>query len=90
MPWRYGGADYRDGLALNSRPKRLPAPAGKVLTPWDHALAHTMCDHLMAVEEETVIDYLLADLAGLTPTQLRAVMSKFVVHEVIKPVLRTS
>ena len=63
VPWRYGGADYRDGLALNSRPKRLPAPAGKVLTPWDHALAHTMRDHLMAVEEETVIDHLLADLA---------------------------
>ena len=64
VPWRYGGADYRDGLTLNSRPKRLPAPAGKVLTPWDDTLAQTMHDHLMAVEEETVLDRLLVDLSA--------------------------
>ncbi len=64
VPWRFGATDYHDGLTLNSRLKRLPAPAGKVQTPWDRALAHTMLDHLMAVEEETVIDHLLADLAA--------------------------
>ncbi len=64
VPWRFGATDYRYGLNLNSRLKRLPAPVGKVQTPWDHALAHTMLDRLMAVEEETVIDHLLADLAS--------------------------
>jgi uncharacterized protein (TIGR02679 family) len=64
LPWRFGATDYQDGLALNDRPKPLPAPAGEVQTPWDHALARTMRDHLMAVEEETVLDRLLADLAA--------------------------
>jgi uncharacterized protein (TIGR02679 family) len=63
MPWRFGATDYCDGLTLNSRLKHLPAPGGKVQTPWDHALAHTMLDHSTALEEETVIDRLLADLA---------------------------
>lgn len=62
-PWHFGATDYRDGLTLNSRLKHLPAPGGKVQTSWDPALAHTMLDHLIAVEEETVIDRLLADLA---------------------------
>ena len=63
VPWRFGATDYRDGLTLNNRLKRLPAPVGMVQTPWDQALAYTMLEHLMAVEEETVIDWLLADLA---------------------------
>ncbi len=62
-PWRFGTTDYRDGLTLNTRLKRLPAPTGRVWTPWDHTLARTMLDHLMAIEEEAVIDRLLADLA---------------------------
>jgi uncharacterized protein (TIGR02679 family) len=62
-PWRFEATDYRDGLTLNNRLKRLPTPTGKVQTPWDDALAHTMRDHLIAVEEETVLDRLLADLA---------------------------
>jgi uncharacterized protein (TIGR02679 family) len=62
-PWHFGATDYRDGLTLNSRLKRLPAPVSKVQTPWDDALAQTMLDRLIAVEEETVIDRLLADLS---------------------------
>ena len=61
-PWRFGAADYSDGLTLNNRPKRLLPPVGQVQTPWDQALACTMLDHNMAVEEETVMDHLLADL----------------------------
>jgi uncharacterized protein (TIGR02679 family) len=64
VPWRFGATDYRDGLALNSRHKRLPAPPGQVPTPWDDTLGHTMLDHLIAVEEETVLDPLLAELAA--------------------------
>jgi uncharacterized protein (TIGR02679 family) len=62
LPWRFGAADYKDGLALNARPKPLPEPVGEVQTPWDPALASAMHDHRMAVEEETVLDTLLADL----------------------------
>jgi uncharacterized protein (TIGR02679 family) len=72
LPWRFGAADYRDGLALNDRPKPLPTPAGEVLTPWDRALSRTMLDHLMAVEEETVLEHLLTDLAaGRQPPRAR-------------------
>lgn len=63
-PWRFGATDYRDGLTVNSRQKHLPTPVGKVRASWDHALAPTMLDHLIAVEEETVLDQLLADLAA--------------------------
>lgn len=64
LPWRFGAADYRDALAFNARPKPLPTPTGDVQAPWDQALARTMLDRLMAVEEETVLDYLLTDLAA--------------------------
>lgn len=64
LPWHFGAADYRDGLTLNIRPKRLPTPPSQVQAAWDHALVRTMLDHLLAVEEETVIDRLLADLAA--------------------------
>jgi uncharacterized protein (TIGR02679 family) len=64
VPWRFGATDYCDGLTLNNRPRHLPALAGKAQTPWDNALAPAMLDCLMAVEEETVIDRLLADLAA--------------------------
>lgn len=67
LPWRFGAADYKDGLALNARPKPLPEPVGEVQSPWDDALALAMRDHRMAVEEETVLDGLLADLAACQP-----------------------
>ena len=67
LPWRFGSADYRAGLALNPRPKPLPALPREAQAPWDLALVSTMRDHLMAVEEETVADLLLADLAAGGP-----------------------
>ena len=60
--WRFGAADYREGLISSSRPKPLPSPTGQVQTPWDHSLAQAMLDHRLAVEEETVMDGLIADL----------------------------
>lgn len=45
------------------RPKRLSPPAGQARTPWDPDLLHAMLSHLAAVEEEIVMDLLLADLA---------------------------
>jgi hypothetical protein len=41
-------------------------------TPWDHGLARTMLEHLTTVEEEAVLDHLLADLmAGRQPPYAR-------------------
>lgn len=67
VPWRFGARDYREGLGLNQRPKRLSPSAGQARTPWDLDLMHAMLNHLVAVEEEIVMDLLLADLAaGIT------------------------
>lgn len=62
-PWRFGARDYREGLGRNLRPKRLSPPAGQARTPWDPDLLHAMLSHRAAVEEEIVMDLLLADLA---------------------------
>jgi uncharacterized protein (TIGR02679 family) len=67
VPWRLGARDYRQGLGLNPRPKRLSPSAGQARTPWDPDLMPAMLNHLVAVEEEIVMDLLLADLAaGIT------------------------
>ncbi|MGH3320011.1 MAG: TIGR02679 family protein, partial [Streptosporangiaceae bacterium] len=58
-PWRFGAADYRAGLARGGRALR-GTPAS---TPWDPELARTMRTECVAVEEETVLDDLLRDLA---------------------------
>jgi uncharacterized protein (TIGR02679 family) len=66
-PWRFGARDYREGLGLNPRPKRLSPSTGQARTPWDPDLMYAMLNHLVAVEEEIVMDLLLADLAtGVT------------------------
>jgi uncharacterized protein (TIGR02679 family) len=63
-PWRFGACDYQEGLGLNQRPKRLSPSTGQARTPWDPDLMHAMLNHLVAVEEEIVMDLLLADLAA--------------------------
>jgi uncharacterized protein (TIGR02679 family) len=59
-PWRYDEAAYRAaavharGSALSGRP---------VATPWDPSLASTLAELGVRVEEEAVLDDLLADLS---------------------------
>jgi uncharacterized protein (TIGR02679 family) len=67
VPWRFGASDYREGLRLNQRPKRFSPSTGQARTPWDPDLLHAMLNHLVVVEEEIVMDLLLADLvSGIT------------------------
>jgi hypothetical protein len=54
-------------LGLNQRPKRLSPSTGQARTLRNPDLIHAMLNHLVAVEEEIVVDLLLADLAaGIT------------------------
>jgi len=62
LPWRFGASDYRNGLARNTRLKRLFPPSYLVETPWDHGLAVEMLEHCISVEEEVVTEDLLYDL----------------------------
>jgi len=64
VPWRFGARDYREGLGLNQRQKRLSPSTGQARTPWNPDLMQAMLNHLVAVEEEIVMDLLLADLAA--------------------------
>jgi uncharacterized protein (TIGR02679 family) len=61
LPWRYTAADYRTAAAgLGEAAQALTgAPAA---TPWDPALAVTLAELGVRVEEEVVLDALLADL----------------------------
>ncbi|WP_223830434.1 TIGR02679 family protein [Nocardiopsis quinghaiensis] len=57
-PWRLTAADYRSSLGERARP--LTGAAAP--TDWDPSLAEAMAAHGVRVEEETVLDGLLADL----------------------------
>ncbi|MFH9864075.1 DUF2399 domain-containing protein [Streptomyces sp. NPDC017202] len=59
-PWRYGAADYRAAVAAADRAPDLTGPSAA--TPWDPALAAALVEHGVRVEEEAVMDDLLADL----------------------------
>lgn len=60
-PWRLGAADYE--AALDQRRDHFSALEGTpVATPWESSLAETMNRRSVAVEEEAVIEALLADL----------------------------
>jgi len=61
-PWRLGAQDYCRGLRQHGRQKKLPPAARPVITPWDMTLPDVMLQHQIAVEEEAVIEDLLADL----------------------------
>lgn len=64
-PWRFGVADYRAGLAharatgVHCLPLKGRVPAAC----WDGALAPEMAEVGVEIEEELVLDQLLADLA---------------------------
>jgi uncharacterized protein (TIGR02679 family) len=63
QPWRYTADDYREAVATAVPESSLlsgkPAPS-----PWDPDLALALAKHGLRIEEETVLDVLLADLAG--------------------------
>ncbi|MFJ7266373.1 TIGR02679 family protein [Streptomyces sp. NPDC099050] len=61
QPWRYTAADYRAAAhaGLNGLPPLAGQPTG---APWDPDLQHALMELGVRVEEETVLDVLLADL----------------------------
>lgn len=58
-PWRYTAADYRAA----ARDSALPLTGLPASSPWDPPLAEALAGHGVRVEEEMVLDTLLADLA---------------------------
>lgn len=59
-PWRYTAADYR-AAAMTTTPSPLTGPPAD--SPWDPVLAEALSALGVRVEEETVLDTLLTDLA---------------------------
>ncbi|MCX4825173.1 TIGR02679 family protein [Streptomyces sp. NBC_01142] len=62
QPWRYTAADYRTAAAL-AGPEGLPLAGRPAEAPWDPALPQALLELGVRVEEETVLDALLTDLA---------------------------
>lgn len=59
-PWRYEAVHYRAAVAALAEAPALTGPPAA--TPWDPALAVALAEHGVRVEEEAVLDDLLADL----------------------------
>lgn len=63
--WRFGAADYRRALASRATgPAGDPLQGTPVPTPWDPELGPAMATAGVTIEEEAVLDDLLADLGG--------------------------
>ena len=62
QPWRYTAADYRAAVAL-AGPEGLPLAGRPAEAPWDPDLPQALLELGVRVEEETVLDALLTDLA---------------------------
>ena len=64
-PWRMSAAAYEAAVAATD-PTRLRPLAGRPApTPWEPELAEAMVAHGVTLEEELVVDTLVADLRGL-------------------------
>ncbi|MGW2813559.1 TIGR02679 family protein [Streptomyces sp. NPDC001415] len=61
QPWRYTAADYRTAAATATAPALLSGTPAD--SPWDPGLARALNDIGYRIEEEAVLDTLLADLA---------------------------
>ncbi|WP_343999160.1 MULTISPECIES: TIGR02679 family protein [Streptomyces] len=61
-PWRYTAADYR--AAATATPLAPPLTGTPATAPWDHELCPALTELGVRIEEETVLDDLLADLAS--------------------------
>lgn len=59
-PWRYGADDYEAAVAGVGQPRAFTGVTAQ--TPWDPALAAALTRHGVRVEEESVLDDLIADL----------------------------
>ncbi len=59
-PWRYTAEHYRTAVVSVAEAPDLTGPPAE--TPWDPALAVALAEHGVRVEEEAVLDDLLADL----------------------------
>lgn len=62
QPWRYTATDYRAAAAL-AGPGSPPLAGQPAEAPWDPALPQALSELGVRVEEETVLDALLSDLA---------------------------
>ncbi|MFJ7589625.1 TIGR02679 domain-containing protein [Streptomyces sp. NPDC097617] len=62
-PWRYTAHDYREAVAA-AGPDLRPLSGKPTPSPWEPDLAFALAEHALRVEEETVLDALLADLEG--------------------------
>lgn len=66
LPWRFRADDYDRARERCARAGSLPKLTGtRLATPGDPRLSETMNEHGVGVEEELVIENLLADLADL-------------------------
>ncbi|MCW3817982.1 TIGR02679 family protein [Micromonospora sp. DR5-3] len=63
-PWRYRAEDYLAALTVHGSAR--PLPGSPVDAAWDPELAAAMQGHRVRVEEELVLDDLLADLSGFS------------------------
>ncbi|MER5779365.1 TIGR02679 family protein [Streptomyces sp. NPDC002039] len=61
LPWRYTTADYR--AAALTHPGGLPLTGRPAEAPWDPCLPDALEELGVRIEEETVLDALLSDLA---------------------------
>ena len=61
-PWRFTAADYRAALAAGG--ERPPLHSRRVVALWDADLGRALLEADVAVEEETVLEDLLEDLAN--------------------------
>ncbi|MGY3204582.1 TIGR02679 family protein [Streptomyces sp. TE5632] len=61
-PWRYEAVHYRAAVAAVAEAPDLTGPPAE--TPWDPDLAVALVEHGVRVEEEAVLDDLLADLGS--------------------------
>ncbi|MGW0390916.1 TIGR02679 family protein [Streptomyces sp. NPDC003042] len=60
-PWRYTAADYRAAATTGRHPQPLSGPPAEA--PWDPELPPALAELGIRVEEESVLDALLGDLA---------------------------
>ncbi|WP_327737924.1 TIGR02679 family protein [Streptomyces nojiriensis] len=75
-PWRYTADDYRAAVAAADRVP--PPPTGKPApSPWDPDLSSALAELGIRIEEEAVLDVLLADLEPVPgPSQGRSAASR--------------